>query len=77
MMQKKLRIRLPLAANASRLVDIHENNLIQTTRNSINKMLQDLFYNREPDLFKLNELKSYVQSSFDIYYKKIGFPSQV
>jgi|GEM_PF-5846602 len=62
------------ASEASRLADIHENNLDQARRNSINKMLQDLFYNREPELFNLNELKRYVQSSFDVYYKKIGIP---
>jgi hypothetical protein len=70
------------AAEASRAADesqylskLEEDRVSTDRQNGLNKMLQDLFYNREPDLFRLTELQTFVGRYPNLIHRE-AFPQR-
>jgi hypothetical protein len=64
------------AADESQYLSKLEEDRVGTDRqNGLNKMLQDLFYNREPDLYRLAELQSFVDRYPNVVHRE-AFPQR-
>lgn len=64
------------AADESKYLSGLEEDRVRTDRqNGLNKMLQDLFYDREPDIYRLSEMQSFV-SRYPQLVNRIAFPKR-